>query len=114
MVGNDVVNFVLEFHATSKLPKAITASFIAPIPKKDNPQTLGEYRRLISLIGCIYKIFAKIVSNRLKRVLGKVISHTQNAFLPRRQIIDGISPRGEKVIVFLLKVDFEKTYDSVS
>lgn len=48
------------------------ASFLTLIPKKENPQGLGEYRP-ISLIGCLYKILAKSLANRIKKVLGGII-----------------------------------------
>ena len=36
----------------------------------------------------MYKILAKVLSNRLKNVMGELISSTQNAFIHRRQILD--------------------------
>ena len=35
----------------------------------------------ISLVGDFYKLLAKVLANKLKRVVGKVISNTQHAFL---------------------------------
>lgn len=55
-IGVEVMKFFEEFHRFAKLPKAVSASFIAIIPKSSNPQGLGEYRP-ISLIGCLYKMF---------------------------------------------------------
>lgn len=43
---------------------------------------------LLVLIGSIYKIIAKVLANRLKTVMGKLVSNQQNAFIKGRQIID--------------------------
>ncbi|GJY25826.1 RNA-directed DNA polymerase, eukaryota [Tanacetum coccineum] len=45
--------------------------------------------RQISLIGSIYKIIAKILANRLVRVLGDIVNEVQSAFIVERQILDG-------------------------
>lgn len=42
--------------------------------------------RPISLIVCIYKVISKVLANRLKKVIGTVISETQTTFISRRQI----------------------------
>ncbi|PNX80939.1 cysteine-rich receptor-like protein kinase, partial [Trifolium pratense] len=121
IVKNDVMNFLGEFHANARLPKAVTASFLTLIPKKDHPQDLFDYRP-ICLIRSLYKILSKILANRLKRVLGKLISNCQSAFLPHRQIFDGIVVLNEVIDLanrrkdncMLFKVDFERAYDTVS
>jgi hypothetical protein len=41
-------------------------------------------------VGGIYKIIAKVLANRLKSVLEKVISKSQSAFIMGRQILDPI------------------------
>ena len=43
----------------------------------------------MSLIHGLYKIISKILANRLKTVLDKLINHSQFAFVGRRQILDG-------------------------
>lgn len=61
-------------------------------------------------------------AGRLKMVLGGVISKMKSAFLPRRQILDGVVVVNElldwakrnKESRLLLKVDFEKNYDLVN
>lgn len=72
LVAKDVMGFMIEFLATGTVPKAICASFLALIPKTSNPQDLNDYRP-ISLIGSLYKILAKTLAGRLKRVLENVI-----------------------------------------
>ena len=48
---------------------------------------LGDFRP-ISLLGGLYKLLAKVLANRLKKVIGKVVSPDQNAFVMERQILD--------------------------
>ena len=62
----DFLGFLDEFHVNGIFPKEPNASVIALIPKVIDPQMLNEYRP-ISLIGCIYKIVAKILANRMKK-----------------------------------------------
>jgi hypothetical protein len=116
----DVLRFVSEFHRNGKLTKGLNSTFIALIPKVDSPQRLNEFRP-ISLVGSLYKILAKVFANRLRMVIGSVISESQTAFVKDRQILDGIlianevmdEARKTKKELLLFKVDFEKAYDSV-
>ncbi|RVW78465.1 hypothetical protein CK203_050484 [Vitis vinifera] len=48
---------------------------------------LGDFRP-ISLLRGLYKLMAKVLANRLMRVLNKVVAPTQNAFVMGRQILD--------------------------
>lgn len=89
LLKDDIVEFFTEFHRKAVLPKANSASFITLILKNDNPQGLGEYKP-ICLIGSLYKILAKVLANRLKKVLPSVISDCQSTFLGGRNILDGI------------------------
>ncbi|KHN07655.1 Transposon TX1 putative 149 kDa protein, partial [Glycine soja] len=60
----DILRFIDEFHANGIFPRGGNASFLALIPKKVDPQVLNDYRP-ISLIGCMYKIVAKILAKRM-------------------------------------------------
>lgn len=54
----------------------MTSSFLALVPKKENPQGFEEYRPIF-LIGCLYKVISKILASRLRRVIGKLVSSNQ-------------------------------------
>jgi len=65
ILGSDIVKALRWFQETGFIPRGCNASFITLIPKCKNPLKLGDFRP-ISLVGCIYKILAKILANRLK------------------------------------------------
>ncbi|GAU10537.1 hypothetical protein TSUD_419470, partial [Trifolium subterraneum] len=46
IVKDDVMAFFSEFHYNAHLPKALTASFLTLVPKKDHPQDLFDYRSI--------------------------------------------------------------------
>ena len=114
------MRFLVEFHRNGKLAKGINSTFIALIPKVNSLHRFNDFRP-ISLVGSMYKILAKILANRLKVVIGSVISGAQSAFIKGRQILDGILVANEivdearkcKKELILFKVDFEKAYDSI-
>ena len=74
------------------------------------------------MIGCIYKIVAKLLANRLKKVMPFIIDERQSAFLEGRHLLHSMvianevvdeARKGQKSCI-VFKVDYEKTYDSVS
>lgn len=70
-----------------RLKKGQNSTLIALIPKKVGASDVKDYR-LISLVGSVFKIMAKVLANRLKLVLGELLSKSQNAFIIGRQILD--------------------------
>uniref|UniRef100_A0A803PDE7 Reverse transcriptase domain-containing protein n=1 Tax=Cannabis sativa TaxID=3483 RepID=A0A803PDE7_CANSA len=101
----------------------INNTLIALILKKSHASSLKDFRP-ISLCSTLYKIVAKIIANRLKVVLGSIISPNQGAFLSERIIFDNIFIAQEIVHVINhqkqgklgwvgLKRDMEKAFDRV-
>ncbi|MCH93789.1 transposon TX1 putative protein, partial [Trifolium medium] len=50
-----------QFHGNASLPKSLLSYFITLIPKVRGPSTLGVFRP-ISLLGCLYKLIAKVLA----------------------------------------------------
>ena len=57
---------------------------ISLIPKDGKDDELLKNWRPISLLSVDYKIAAKVIANRMKKVLSSVISNDQTGFLPNR------------------------------
>ncbi|XP_035845854.1 uncharacterized protein LOC118492153 [Helianthus annuus] len=73
-------------------PDGFNFSFVkrccaALILKAKDPVHLSDFRP-ISLIGVINKVISKVLANRLKGLIGKLISEEQSAFLAGRSISD--------------------------
>ncbi|KAK3188416.1 hypothetical protein Dsin_027977 [Dipteronia sinensis] len=65
----------------------IKTTMICLIPKSFVAVRVTNYR-LISLCNVVYKIVAKTMANRLRSVIGEVVSDNQSAFVPRRLILE--------------------------
>nr|GEY18038.1 RNA-directed DNA polymerase, eukaryota [Tanacetum cinerariifolium] len=120
IVGIDFCEAVEYFFLNENFPIGCNASFIALIPKVMHDKFVSDYRP-ISLIGCIYKVVTKVLSNRLAPIISYLVSDTQSEFVANRQILDGPfilsevlswCKRKKKQSMFF-KVDFAKAYDSV-
>ncbi|WJZ98578.1 hypothetical protein VitviT2T_017092 [Vitis vinifera] len=81
------MNFFKQFHESWSFVRSLNATFLVLIPKKRGVEDLKDFRP-ISLVGVLYKWLTKVLANRLKVVLAKVISTSQNAFVEGRHIID--------------------------
>ncbi|XP_057251329.1 uncharacterized protein LOC130591670 [Beta vulgaris subsp. vulgaris] len=120
LVGNSVVRAVKAFFHSGNILKEINHTFLALIPKIDNSSNANHFRP-ISLCSTIYKIISKVICNRLKSVMGKIIHPLQGAFVPERLIQDNILIAHEVFHSFskksgsegwiAIKLDMEKAYD---
>jgi len=110
-----------DFHDSGKFKRSLNATFLAPIPKILGAVNRKDFRP-INLMDSIYKIIAKILANRLKMVLEKIISKSQNTFIQARQILDPILIANECLDSrmrsgdpgVICKIDLEKAYDHIN
>ena len=68
MIEGDVTHSVLSWLNSGTPPHPVNHTFITLIPKKKNPSCVSNYRP-ISLCNVPYKIFSKVLANRLKNSL---------------------------------------------
>lgn len=97
------------------------STFIALIPKSNNPTSFNDFQP-ISLCNCIYKIISKIIANCLQPILSNHISAKQIPFLQNIQIHEAIgttqeilhSIQTQKLKGMVLKVYLSKAFYKVN
>eukprot|EP00253_Pinus_taeda_P023068 PITA_23068 len=120
-IGSEITEVVEESRQKGEVYRPFNSTFIALIPKKDDPESFEDFRP-ISLCNCIYKIIAKVIALRIVPILSINISMEQFGFLDRRQIHEAIgvaqevihSVRLKKKKGAVLKIDLSKAYERIS
>ena len=114
IVGSDVVKAISSFFHSSKMFKEVNESLIVLIPKVPIPTTANNYRP-IGLCNVVCKIIAKLLVDKLRPFLQRLISHCQSAFIPSRwiaenevivqELLHSFKQRKVKVGVMAVKLD---------
>ena len=107
------------FH-DGKLTASQRTAVLSLIHKKDDKDNITNYRP-ISLINVDYRILAFVLTNRLQKVIDKIISDDQTAYIKGRfmghnirlvsDVIDYYDVLNKSGI--LLAIDFHKAFDSI-
>ncbi|KAJ6925335.1 hypothetical protein NC651_009873 [Populus alba x Populus x berolinensis] len=122
IIGADFMRAVRYFFEYSIMPRCINATRISLVPKVENPACMDDYRP-ISCCNVLYKCISKVLVARLKLILSDVISPSQSAFIPGRQISDNILLTQELLHNYhlnkgparcALKIDLKKAFDTIS
>ncbi|CAI5479246.1 unnamed protein product [Closterium sp. Yama58-4] len=121
LLGKELMKLIGDFEKDAVMPEAFTTAVTILLHKKGEREQLGNYR-LITLLSVVYKLIAKVLANRIKKVLPRVISEHQFGFIPGRRLADVVSIVADVVDAaaegdedwLLLLVDLKKAYDSVS
>ncbi|WVZ90567.1 hypothetical protein U9M48_036858 [Paspalum notatum var. saurae] len=109
-----------EFHKGSLPLHSLNFGTIILLPKGNDVKQIQQYRP-ICLLNVSFKIFTKVVTNRVVKIATRIIKPTQMAFLPGRNIMEGAVILHETIHELhtkkqngvILKIDFEKAYDKV-
>lgn len=123
IVGADVVSACLHILNTCTMPPELNDMIIVLIPKKKTPKKITDMCS-ISICNVLYKIVAKTLANRLKRVVGDMVGVSQSAFIEGWMITDNVLVASEvnhflkgkrqgKTGVAALKIDMSKAYDRI-
>lgn len=73
----------------AKVGGGTNSTYLALIPKESNPETFAKFRP-ISLCNASYKILEKLLANRIKPLLNRLISSNQGGFVEGRHILDNV------------------------
>jgi hypothetical protein len=123
IVKEDICMTVLAFLNNESFDEDVNNTYIALILKVKTPTSITDYCP-ISLCNVFYKLIAKVLANRLKKVLLYIISPSQSAFISGRMITDNILVAFEALHnmdvkmksregYMALKLDISKAYDRV-
>ena len=121
-IGNFLVRSANEGFDKGKLSITQYQGVITCIPKDGKPKQFLKNWRPISLLNVTYKIISACIASRIKKVLPKIIHHSQKGFMKGRYIGENIRllydmlEHTEKANIpgLIVAVDFEKAFDSVS
>ena len=122
-VDKDVTSSILSWLNSGTLPHPINHTFITLISKTNNPEYVRQYRQ-ISLYNVLYKIFSKVLANRLKNILSKIMTEHQSSFTKHRLISNNIlvafetlhcmhKHNSDNIGFMAFKLNMSKAYDRV-
>ncbi|KAJ4449788.1 hypothetical protein ANN_01192 [Periplaneta americana] len=103
-------------------PDGFNEGIIVLIPKIPKPQMITDYRP-ITLLNTDYKLFMKILANRIRPCMDHLIAPGQTCSVPGRTIINNLISIRDTIIqssempmqkVAILNIDMEKAFDRVS
>ena len=80
MIDADFLQCIGEFFRSGNFPKNANMTWVTLIPKIDEAKEIKDFRP-ISMIGCIYKVVAKVLANRLRSMMPGLIGETQSAYV---------------------------------
>ena len=111
---------ITSFLRKAKVGGCTNSTFLALIPKEFNPASFDRFRP-ISLCNASYKILAKLLANRLKPLLGYLISPQQGGFVKGRHLVDNViqvqeaihSSFQRKEKGMIIKLDMKNAFDRV-
>ena len=89
IIQKDLVKMVRKSQNCSKIGGSTNSSFLALIPKEKGAQNFSKFRP-ISLCNTGYKIITKVMANRIKKILPRIVPENQGGFIQGRQIQDNI------------------------
>ena len=121
-VGDQVVKATQSFFRNGWLLKDFNKTFISLISKKKGACNFNHFCPTL-LCNVCYKVISKIIVNRLRPLLNKMVDLAQVAFVPNRwinenvvlahKIVHNFKYTGKKKGFLGIKLDFQKAYDKM-
>ena len=121
IIAPDFIVAVRSIFRYGFLPKWINSTTLALVPKKIDSMEMRDYRP-IACCNVLYKVVSKILANRLRILLPRMVSANQSAFAQGRLLMENVLLASELVKDYhkedvsprcLMKIDISKAFDSV-
>ena len=121
VIAHDFTVAVQSVFRLGFLPKGINSTILALVPKKTTSAEMRDFRP-IACCNVLYKVISKILANRLKVFLPRMISENQSAFVKGRLLMENVLLASELVKDYhkdsvssrcVMKIDISKAFDSV-
>lgn len=121
VIASDFIVAVQSVFRFGFLPKGVNSTILALVPKKLDSLEMKDYRP-IACCNVLYKVVSKILANRLKFLLPRIILENQSAFVQGRLLMENVLLASELVKDYhkelisprcLMKIDISKAFDSV-
>jgi hypothetical protein len=121
LIKEEIWCMVEDFNKNCLDLKRLNYGVITLVPKMKEANTIKQYRP-ICLLNVDFKIFRKMLVDRITPIADRIISESQITFIKGRHILEGVvilhevvhelTRSGKQGVIF--KIDFEKAYDKVS
>ena len=113
---------VINIKDEEQLSRSMKKGVISLFYKKKGDKTDLKNFRPISLLNVDYKLISRVLANRLKQVMSRIISPEQTCCVPGRDIADNIMSIRDVIDLislnnkegYIVKIDQEKAFDRVS
>jgi hypothetical protein len=118
-IKNEVMWMVSDFNGATLDLRRLNYGVITLVPKTKEANTIRQYKP-ICLLNVDFKIFPKLMADKIVPRADKIINESQTAFIKWRnilgvvilhEVIHELKRTGRKGVLF--KIDFEKTYNKV-
>lgn len=98
----DLLKMVQKSYNIQKIGGNTNSTFLAFLPKEKGANNFSRFRP-ISLCNNRYKLITKVIANRLKPILPRIIPKNQGCFIQGRQIVDNFTLVQEAIHSSLLR-----------
>lgn len=121
IIAQDFVIAVQSVFRYGFLPKGVNSTILALVPKKTDSLVMRDFRP-IACCNVLYKVVSKVIANRLKVILPRLVLKNQSAFIKGRLFMENVLLASELVKDYhkeavsprcVMKIDISKAFDSV-
>jgi hypothetical protein len=89
LIKDDLMAMFRDFHSGDQPLFCLNFGVITLIPKEKEVKRIQQYRP-ICMLNVSFKIFTKVMANRLESIACRITKPSQSAFMPGRYILEGV------------------------